>query len=169
MCGMGKEMAKSSVQSSQLTEDERAPPIGYFNFADSYWVSARELNKLNLKTTHPKSPVNFLYHQAIELYLKSCLRLHGRTVEQIKGHRIAKLMHQTKKYGISFDDEDMEIFELLDSANVVINARYLRVDCYSQPSVEGLDKTCSNIRDLVAIQMKANGLPVRSLYKHRVR
>ena len=118
-------MAKTIDQTSKLTEDERASPIGYFNLADSYWASARELNKLNLKTTHPRSPVNFLYHQAIELYLKSCLRLHGRTAQQIRGHRIVPLANRTNKYGLSFDDEDLEIFELLDSANVVINARYL--------------------------------------------
>ena len=143
------------------TEEELAPPIGFFLYADSYWLSARSLSNLNLRTPHATAPVYFLYHQAVELYLKACLRLHGQKVLDIKGHKILPLSRKTQKFGLSFGDEDLVIFGLLDSSEVVMTARYLKVGFYSRPSIEGLERTCKSIRDLVATQMKQAGLSIR--------
>jgi len=145
----------------EVAPEECNTPIGFFNFADSYWVAARALHGLKLKSTHPDSPTTFLYHQSIELYLKSFLLLRGVKVADIFGHKIVHLANRTMKLGLSFDDEDLEVFGLLDSSNSVITARYLHVGFFTRASIEALDRTCKNIRGLISTEMKASGIPVR--------
>ena len=145
------------------TEEELAPPIGFFLYADSYWLGAKALLRLDLVVPHSTAPVYFLYHQAIELYLKAFLRLKDHTVAAIKGHRIIPLSKKVRKLGLDFDDDDIEIFGLLDSSDVVTTSRYLRVGFYSRPSLEGLERTCKSVRDLVAREMKLAGIRVRPL------
>jgi hypothetical protein len=52
-------------------------PLGFYNFAVSYHVAADLIADRGLKATHPESVAMFLYYHAIELYLKSFLRLHA--------------------------------------------------------------------------------------------
>jgi hypothetical protein len=61
-------------------DEERTNAMGLFNTANSYWKAAVALQKAKLKTRHSDDPVWFLYYHAIELYLKSFLRMHGHTV-----------------------------------------------------------------------------------------
>ena len=143
------------------TDEELAPPLGYFNYADSYWYAAQQLEKLNLKIPHARAPVYFLYHQAIELYLKTFQRLKNEKVLAIKGHKIGVLSRKVKKYGVSFDDDHHVVFKLLDSADVVVTARYLKVGFTTRPSIEALDRTCSSVRALVATHMKQAGEKIR--------
>lgn len=143
------------------TAEELEPPLGYFNYADSYLYAAKQLVALDLKITHRLAPIYFLYHQAIELYLKAFLRLNKQTLHDIKGHKFVLLARKAAKFGMSFDDEDKLVFELLDSSDVVITARYLRVGLTTRPSMEALDRTCDSVRDLVAIRMKKDGEKIR--------
>jgi hypothetical protein len=49
------------------------------------------LQKAQVKATHPDDPICFLYFHAVELYLKSFLRAHGASVEELRtkyGHRL---------------------------------------------------------------------------------
>ncbi len=85
------------------TEEELAPPIGFFLYGDSYWSSARILDRLQLKITHSTAPIYFLYHQALELYFKSYLRLHDQTISEIKGHKILPLSRKAEKFGLKFE------------------------------------------------------------------
>jgi hypothetical protein len=72
-------------------EDSRSSPLGFFNLAESYWRAAGALENAKLRTTHPNSPISFLYYHAIELYLKAFLRLHGHSARELRskkfGHR----------------------------------------------------------------------------------
>ena len=52
-------------------------PLGFYNFAVSYHEGADLIADRGLKATHPESVAMFLYYHAIELYLKSFLRLRG--------------------------------------------------------------------------------------------
>jgi HEPN domain-containing protein len=148
---------------AELTPEERSTPIGFFNFADSYWAAASGLHDLKLKSTHRDSPTTFLYHQAIELYLKSFLRLKDVKVADLFGHKIVPLSKRTKKFGLSFDDEDLEVFGLLDSSNSVITARYLQTGFSTCASIEALERTCKSIREAISVHMKQAGLPVRAV------
>jgi hypothetical protein len=88
-------------------------PIGLFNFAESYWNAAAYLAKAKLKSTHPDSPVRFLYYHAIELYLKSFLRMRGHTRSELAsrkfGHSTSRLKHRAQQLGLFFEDEDAEV------------------------------------------------------------
>ncbi len=44
------------------TDEELAPPLGFFNYADSYWYAAQQLRNLKLKIPHSGAPIYFLYH-----------------------------------------------------------------------------------------------------------
>lgn len=76
------------------------------------------------------------------------------------------LSRKTQQFGLSFDDEDILIFGLLDSSDVVITARYLKVGFYNRPSIEGLERTCKSVRDLVATQMMQAGQTIRPFPRH---
>jgi hypothetical protein len=68
-------------------EDIRSSPLGFFNVAESYWAGAAALERAELQTTHPNSPISFLYYHAIELYLKAFLRLHGHSAKELRGKK----------------------------------------------------------------------------------
>ena len=54
-------MAKLQKTEDDIRDEEmRANPMGLFNTACSYHVAARELDKLNLRTTHREMPVYLL-------------------------------------------------------------------------------------------------------------
>lgn len=149
---------------TDLTEDERNSPIGLYNFANSYWEAAKVLRKAKLRTTHPDSPVSFLYFHAIELYLKSFLRLHGVTTAELRskayGHSAMKLSRKAVKLGISFDDEDIQVFSIMDT-NAGIRTRYLQTGYYQTAAHEALDRTCKSLSNSVYSALKKIGVPVR--------
>ena len=149
---------------AKLSEDERNTPIGLFNFADSYWQAAKHLHKAKIKSTHPRSPVSFLYFHAIELYLKSFLRLHGVTSAKLRskkyGHSAVKLSKKTLEFGISYDDEDIEVFSIMD-ADAAIRARYLLTGFLVSAAPEALERTCKSLSNSVYSALKEAGVPVR--------
>jgi hypothetical protein len=59
-------------------------PLGFYNFAVSYHEGADLIADRGLKATHPESVAMFLYYHAIELYLKSFLRLKGDTAKRLR-------------------------------------------------------------------------------------
>ena len=79
-------------------------PIGYFNFADSYFVAGMRLSKTKFRTSHPDSPVRLIFHIALELYLKSFLILKGEGEDSIFGHELVKLRKKAKKHGLVYSD-----------------------------------------------------------------
>lgn len=146
---------------NEPTPEELAPSLGYFNFADLYWYAAQQLHKLKLRMPFSGSPVYFLYHQTVELYLKTFLRLKDETLESFKTHHIGKLAQQVRKHGMKFAKEDNKVFQLLDVGDVAINARYMKRGLTTRPSIAALDNTCANVRELVAIEMKKSGHKLR--------
>lgn len=73
-----------NTETKRTNEEDRMTAIGLFNYAHSYWSSASELHKLKISNiTHPKAPVYFLYVHAVELFLKSNLRL-TKTPKELK-------------------------------------------------------------------------------------
>jgi HEPN domain-containing protein len=150
---------------AELSEDERTTPIGLFNYATSYWKAAKQLHKLKVKSTHPNAPISFLYFHAIELYLKSFLRLHGIATAQLRsreyGHSYKILSEKALEFGISYDDEDIEVLSDLDTTDAVIRARYLRTGILEGPAPEALDRTCKSLGNSVADTLRKAGIPVR--------
>lgn len=157
-------MVKLSVDEEKEIE-ERTTAFGMFNMAESYMRSARALHKARVMATHPESPVSFLYYHAIELYLKSYLRLHGTTVKELAsrkfGHRTCCLTEKAATLGLEFMDEDLEIFSLMASTDAIIRSRYLQTGSFTRPTVAALDRVCRSIREPIGQSLKEAGHCVR--------
>ncbi len=146
-------------------QDERTTPFGLFNYARSYWRSAATLDEAKLKLTHPDAPVLFLYVHALELYLKSLLRLNGMTVQELRsrdlGHRVCCLADKARSYGLQYEDEDLEVIALIVGMDL-LDLRYIKTGPFRRPAPEALDRTCKSLDDSIGKALKAQGHPVRS-------
>jgi hypothetical protein len=147
--------------------DDRSPPLGLFNTAESYWQAATALETANLRTTHPSAPISFLYYHAIELYLKAHLKLNGYTSDQLRsrkfGHRICCLSEKSAELGLRFDDEDSAVFSLIATTDAVIRSRYIETGYFRWPANEALQRTCRSLRKSVGQALKGEGLPARDI------
>jgi HEPN domain-containing protein len=143
----------------------RTKPLAFFNFAESYWQAARTLERAKVKSTHPTAPVYFLYYQAIELYLKSFLRMHGHTAKELAGkkfgHRTCCLKERSEQLGLAFMDEDLEIFSLMATTDAVIRSRYILTGPATWPTLEGLERVCKSLRQSIGTEMKLQNILVR--------
>jgi hypothetical protein len=146
-------------------EDARTSPVILFHGAHSYWKGATTLDQADLKTTHPSSPISFLYYHAIELYLKSFLRLHGHPMRELRGkkfgHRTCCLTDRAAQLGLPFMDEDIEIFSLMITTEVIIRSRYLQTGYGRWPTHEGLHRVCKSLHESVGPAIQKRGLVVR--------
>jgi hypothetical protein len=146
-------------------EENRSTPLGYFNFADSYWRAAQHLHGTALKSTHPESPVRFLYYHAIEIYLKSFLRFNGISAKELRGrkfgHRICCLSEKAAALGMILQDENKEVISLIATTDALIRSRYLQTGYFSWPSVDALDRTCNSFRTSIGGTLRQGGLLIR--------
>jgi HEPN domain-containing protein len=144
-------------------EEQRSRPIAYFNFAETYCTAAKALRKSKAKATHKDSPIRFLYYHAIELYLKAHLRacnIHPYDMRTKFGHDVGKLSKKSGELGLHFDDEDMEIFELMSKTDAVIRSRYILTGPFSWPDISA-NRLCVSLRRTVGSVLRENGEPVR--------
>lgn len=148
-----------------LTDDARTSPLGFFNVAESYWTAAVALEKAKLETTHPTSPISFLYYHAIELYLKAFLRMHGHSAKELRGrkfgHRTCCLSERAAVIGLHLDDEDLQVFSLMACTDAVIRSRYIETGYFRWPAPEALNRTCKSLRQSVGQALKKANIPVR--------
>jgi hypothetical protein len=155
----------TDAQQFKGDDDSRSSPLGFFNVAESYWVAAVALEKAKLKTTHPTSPISFLYYHAIELYLKAFLRMHGHSAKELRGrkfgHRTCCLSERAAVIGLHFDDEDLQVFSLMACTDAVIRSRYIETGYFRWPAPEALDRTCKSLRQSVGQALKKANIPVR--------
>lgn len=159
---------------AEIEEDEnnRTTPLGLFNTAESYWRAAARLHKAKLRTTHPDSPVSFLYYHAIELYLKSFLRLHGHSAKELRtkySHKLCCLSERAAELGLFFDDEDLKVFSLttLPGEDPIMRARYIKTGSFHWPSVQALHGVCKTIRESIGDEMKKKGVRVRMGFRRK--
>jgi hypothetical protein len=146
-------------------EDERNTPIGVFNYAESYWQAARALQQAKVPSTHPDPPISFLYYHAIELYLKSFLRVHGHTAKELRGksfgHRVCCLRERSIQLGLVFKDSDVETFSLLATTDAIIRSRYIQTGSFYFITSDKLDGACVNLRESVGGALKGKGIHIR--------
>ena len=71
-------------------DQERRRPEGHFHIAESYFLGARKLRTFK-QSGHSDHVVRLLYYTALEIYLKSFLRMHGLSTAKLAsrefGHR----------------------------------------------------------------------------------
>ena len=144
-------------------EDERPElSIGFLNVGDAYYAAAAKLKQLNLPTSHRDFPVQFLYHQAIELYLKALLRQQGYSGKKLWGHLLKPLAKRARDKGITFDAFDWDTFRAMDHFGISEKSRYLRSGYYENyPELIRLEIACENVRLLAERSIKSAGTPVR--------
>ena len=156
-------MAKPTQQELD-DEEQRSRPIGYFNFAETYWTAAKALRRSKAKATHKDAPIRFLYYHAIELYLKAHLRalkIHPYDMRTKYGHDVGKLSKKSAELGLEFDDEDLGIFNLMSKTDAVIRSRYILTGPYSWPEISALNRACVSLRRSVGAVLVKKGEPVR--------
>jgi hypothetical protein len=128
-------------------------------------VSARALGANKPKATHADEPVNVLYCQAIELYLKAFLRAHGHTPIQLAsrkfGHDFRKLAERAEELGLQLKARDKLALRVLKDTDAMANARYLETGFTQQLPRDRLDQICRGPRQRVGDALKAKGESVR--------
>jgi hypothetical protein len=90
------------MSDTSMSDDNRTTPLGLFHYARSYWQSGVLLHKSRPDVSHPHAPVTLLLAHAIELYLKSFLRLRGLGALEVKssfGHDFQKLVDEASARG----------------------------------------------------------------------
>lgn len=138
-----------------MDEEERTTAMGLFNFAHSYWVSAAVLGRTPRDATHKDAPVEYLYYHAIELYLKSFLRLKGYTLQRLKalGHSLPKLHNAAISHGLLADAEDREVISLIPDN--YLSSRYIRSGFFTKASPEALWGVCRLLHEDIEPIMNA--------------
>ncbi len=145
-------------------EARRVTPLGYFNFAETYRTAARTLRRSKSKATHKESPIRFLYYHAIELYLKAFLRAHDIHPYDLRtkyGHSVGRLSAKAVELGLSLDDEDVEVIQLMTETDAVMRSRYISTGFFTWPDLGALNRTCQSLRRSVGGELKKKGISVR--------
>ncbi len=137
--------------------DDRTNAIGLFHYAHSYWASASELEIRRVNATHPDAPIWFCYAHAIELFLKSYLRLNGASVAELKriGHELTELGSAAKVKGLDLDANDESALGFLELEYPKL--RYIQTGPFKRPSTTALWGLCSVLFDQIADQLIKSG------------
>jgi len=98
--------------------------MALLSYARAYAEAGARLNAERLTEGHRDAPVQFLMH-SIELYLKSFLRLSGRTVKQVWGHNFAWLAKEAEAHGLPLDDQDRYVIEVMVHTDAWSRSRYI--------------------------------------------
>jgi hypothetical protein len=156
---------KKKKSAEEIAEDnQRTNSMGLFNSAEGYWLSARALEKANIKHGFRENPIRTLYFHAIELYLKALLR-QAYTVDDLAkrfGHNVKRMTTEAKKYGLVIAEQDRrEVFDVMTETDVVIQSRYLRTGVLEVPPDGALDRVCKNLHASVGNILRNASLPVR--------
>lgn len=142
------------------SEDERTTEVGLYHFARSYRAAADYLDPgpSRVLSTHPNAPRDFLYIHAIELYLKSFLRLHGKTVQNLKneGHDIPRLAGLMLKHGVIISHDVDRVLSLLTRSNV-FGARYIVTGAYRRAATAGLQMAALELHEIVRSALRDRG------------
>ncbi|MBS7805385.1 hypothetical protein KIH24_12500 [Rhizobiales bacterium TNE-4] len=152
------------MNDDDITEDERTNAVGLFNYACSYWKSAVALEEINIHgITHPGAPIDFLYVHAIELFLKSYLRL-TRNVNELRniGHRLVDLCNSSDELFSKENSHFKELIALIAHHKVNSLSRYIYTGTKDNyPTVQQLNELCNFLHLSVRARIKNAGLPVR--------
>jgi hypothetical protein len=92
--------------------------------------------------------------------------MHGHTVDELShrfGHQICRLTERARQLGLTFDDEDEEVFSLTIHSDAQMPARYLYLQTgfFRWASLPALDRTCKSLNRSVGEAFKKSGIPVR--------
>lgn len=139
-------------------EDEQATAIGYFNYAHSYAASAVALTKVEVSATHPDAPIRFLFHHAIEVYLKAYLLAHGLDTKKLKfefGHKVRKLADGARDHGLVLSAADIQVIDQMDQTDNVMSSRYVRFGIHQLLPLDALHECCFRLNEAIGHEVYA--------------
>jgi HEPN domain-containing protein len=143
-----------------VSDDDRTTPMGLFNTAEAFRLSAMALEQNPVKHGHAQRPVHMLYSHAIELYLKALLRTKydAKMIKKKFGHDIEQLLSEAETFGLVVTCENRDLFAVLASDRL-IELRYIETG--SKASLEKLNRACQSVRDSVRGLLRQAGVMVR--------
>lgn len=146
-----------------MTREDRTTDIGLYHYARSYRAAADHLRTVDFDVTHPRAPISFLYFHAVELYLKSFLRLHGLSVSKLQdiGHKAGSLASEAEVRGFRLTKADRGTIAAMSSSNTVIRSRYIETGAYQELRPEVLGQTATSFHGTVRDALREAGKPVR--------
>jgi hypothetical protein len=112
-----------------MDRDARTTPLGLWRFGEAYLQAAKHLLSVADDLNFP-APIYFLASHSIELALKSFIRAHGGTLEDLRcfGHRLTPLLKHARKHGLDKGESaanDSKLIARLDVFNRDHEFRYI--------------------------------------------
>lgn len=142
-----------AVMTQRDDQDDRTNALGLLGFAHSYWVAAVTLQNTPRSDPHRNAPVDYLYYHAIELYLKSFLRLKDVSLSQLRriSHRIDRLYDAAVECGLTDKEGSRELAALINLH--YLPARYLSTGIYTVPTHPALWDMCKTLHNEITPQV----------------
>lgn len=144
--------------------EKRTSDIGLFQYGYAYALSASELSSAQVRVGHSEAPVWFLYSHAIELYLKSFLRMKGVSAQELGswkyGHDTKKLAKKAIRLGLDLSESQKQEIFLLRGA---IRDRYIETGARTVLTTEARHALCVHLHSEIGLAIYANAGIKRSL------
>ena len=147
-----------------MLEREPNSSIGTFNFAHSFWQAGSALRTREWAhgVSHERSPVEFLYWHAIELFLKAFLLADGMCEANLRspayGHDLTALTREATNRGLQLKCRDGHLLALMPTKADMIELRYLTLGPKIVPELEELEATCGNLYCVVGLALRERGI-----------
>jgi hypothetical protein len=154
--------AKLPGRTVQPDDDDRTTPLGLFNTAEAFRLSAMALEDGHRKQIRHLGPILFCYYHALELYLKALLRLEHNVAALSSrkfGHDFERLVTKAERLGLVLAAEDREVL-LGTDIEAMLEARYIRTGP-KHLQLENLRPTCERVRDSVGALLRKADVLVR--------
>ena len=151
-------------------EIDRGPPIGMFNFAESFLDAGRHLaratDKRELRLRFD-APIYYLYAHALELTLKAFLRAKDYSARRLGsrefGHQLGVLWKECIKAGLSIQPNNgalvEQMIEILDPLATSYELRYIKVGPKQMPRLDELELAIGWIRAAVVPAVRSASQP----------
>ncbi|MER9313519.1 hypothetical protein NKI51_30395 [Mesorhizobium australicum] len=157
-------MAKATVHGSGLTA------YGIYLLAQSYHAAGDRLGEFQDRysrfSDHPR---RLLYFQALENYLRSFLRLHGKEPEEIKryDHNFSVMLDDSRAFGLQIKNRTEKFIRESGDRRDYVRIRYdynLRVldesALSSPPAMAQLTSAVTNLEVPVRMALVATGIDI---------
>lgn len=123
-----------------------------FEQAEVYRRAAATLQGSDIRSHYSALPIRNLYAHAIELYLKSILRSHGHTLEELGGkyrNDFRRIKKRAEAYGLRFIGPDKIAIEYFVRTPLSVRLKYSSTLYYSVPAVSELDGLCQTLKNYI--------------------
>jgi hypothetical protein len=141
-------------------------PLAWFNLAHAYLYDAALLHNVQKPSGgFYGQPVRFLYFHAIELFLKSYLRLHGiddaALGKQPYSHNLTNLANMAESNGLLIGRRVRLVCEAAGAFDKPTEARYVKTGLKAMLPPHRLHEAARELQSGVGQALRDKGIPVR--------